>query len=48
MPQGVYIDTNKYRDLTSSDAAIESVLPKIKERMSKFFDLMGQLKTEIN
>ena len=48
MPQSVFIDTGKYRDLATSDAQIESVLPKIKDRMYKFFDLMGQLKTEIN
>ena len=48
MPPSVFIDTEKYRDLATSDAQIESVLPKIKDRMSTFFDLMGQLKTEIN
>mgnify|MGYP000560201829 CR=1 FL=1 len=48
VPVGLPVDTGKYRDLLAADSAIESVLPKIKERMGKFFDIMGQLKTEIN
>ncbi len=45
----LHIDTSKYREsLSSEQGQIESVMPKIKERVSKMFDLMGQLKSEIN
>jgi hypothetical protein len=39
------IDTSKYREVLTGSTTIESVLPKIKEKMGKFFDLMGQMKT---
>lgn len=42
------VDMSKYKEVLTGSTSIESVLPKIKERMGKFFDLMGQLKTEID
>lgn len=45
-PAQMTMDTTKYRDsLVTEKIEIESVMPKIKERVSKMFDLMGQLKT---
>jgi hypothetical protein len=39
------MDTSKYREVLTGSTTVESVLPKIKEKMGKFFDLMGQMKT---
>lgn len=44
-PESVSFDANRYRDLLGAEDTIESVLPKIKERMSKFFYIMSQLKS---
>lgn len=48
LPERVSFDSAKYRDLLGAESTIESILPKIKERMTKFFDIMSQLKSEIN
>lgn len=41
LPERVSFDCAKYRDLLGAESTIESILPKIKERMTKFFDIMS-------